>query len=117
MLQYSPGLCREIKYALNMKMQEIIKYIPRIFPHYIFFFPCSTSSNTVLYTAVPCIGFYIQPDVLYLSEHPESQYVVANSDISLSCSVQLQGLRREEGGLHVPIVQWTVNNTNVSNVR
>jgi hypothetical protein len=61
-------------------------------------------------------GFYIQPDVLFLSQHPESQYVVADSDLSLSCAVQLRGLRPEDGNLTVPIVRWTVNNTNVSNV-
>ena len=78
------------------------------FLSFLVIFPHSTSPNA---------GFYIQPDILFLSEHPKSQYVVANSDLSLSCAVQLRGLRLEEGGLNVPIVRWTVNNTYVSNVR
>ena len=66
----------------------------------------------------PSTGFYIQPDVLFFSEQPSSQKVVANSDFSLSCSVQLRGLIQEEGGLNVPVVQWRFNNIyNVSDVR
>ena len=69
-----------------------------------------------LYT-LSCAGFYIQPDVLFLSEHPRSQLIVPDSSFSLSCAVQLRGLRAEEGNLGVPIVQWSINETNVRTVR
>lgn len=62
-------------------------------------------------------GYYIQPDILFLTEHPESQYVVVNSSLTLNCGVQLRGLDLTEGGLNVPIVWWTFNNTRIFSVR
>ena len=45
-----------------------------------------------------------------------SQQVVAGSNFSLSCGVQLRGLPEEEGGLSVPVVWWSFNNTRISDV-
>jgi hypothetical protein len=58
-------------------------------------------------------GFYVQPDVLFLSRQPVSQQVARGSSFSLSCGVQLRGLSEEEGGLYVPVVWWSFNNTRV----
>ena len=60
------------------------------------------------------IGFYVQPDVLFLSEHPLSQLVFEGADFSLNCAVQLRGLTENEGGLNVPVVWWSFNNTRIS---
>ena len=62
-------------------------------------------------------GFYVQPDVLFLSEQPVSRQVARGSNFSLSCGVQLRGLSEEEGGLYVPVVWWSFNNTRTSEVR
>ena len=60
----------------------------------------------------------MQPEVLFLSEHPENQQVVLGSTLSLSCGVRLRGLSEEEGGLTVPTVGWSFNNTSrISDVR
>ena len=59
----------------------------------------------------------MQPDVLYLSEHPLSQQLVERSNLSLSCGVQLRGLSDEEGGLNVPVIWWSLNHTRLSHVR
>ena len=61
-------------------------------------------------------GFYVQPDVLFFSEHPSSQLLVANSDLYLSCAVQLRSISDEEGGLTAPVVEWRVNGTSVLEV-
>lgn len=42
---------------------------------------------------------------------------MANSDLSLSCAVQLRSISDEEGGLTVPVVKWRVNGTSISEVR
>ena len=34
-------------------------------------------------------GFYIQPEVILFSKHPQSHFVLANSSFSLNCSVIL----------------------------
>ena len=34
-------------------------------------------------------GFYIQPEVILFSEHPQSLFVLANSSFSLNCSVRV----------------------------
>ena len=56
-------------------------------------------------------GFYVQPDVLFFTEQPSSQQLVAGSDLTLSCGVRLQALNGMEGGLTVPVVSWRVNGT------
>lgn len=77
----------------------------------------SSPNLTPIHLYFHCAGFYIQPDVVFLSEHPRSQLIVPDSSFSLSCAIQLRGLRAEEGNLGVPIVQWSINETNVPTVR
>lgn len=62
------------------------------------------------------LGFYVQPDVTFLIEQPESQLVLIGSSFSLSCGVELRGLSNEEGGLNVPVVHWLFNHTTITDV-
>ena len=53
-------------------------------------------------------GFYIQPDVLTFSEHPQSQIVTENSSVVLRCTLKTDTLN---GDLPTPKLRWNFNDS------